>query len=395
MLDSLPPEVLFYIFLKLSSKTLILCSCVSKPWRSLITDPVFVLSHLNQSNTNRGGDRLLLLRRCYGTGSKNGERYSLHFDTETLGIYKELKLPYVNWNENFKLVGSCNGLLCLLGLDIFLWNPSIQRFLAVPWPSDIFTVYGTPYKYALGFGFDSRASDFKLVRLVYIEGESPLYDYELPPKVELYQLSTRSWRQIIDPAPCYEILKSQWTQIFMNEAVHWIAFTRNRRGFRCVILRFHMDSESFSTIALPHSLVNEFPQNLKVAVLGGSLSVLQCGWYPFGNRYVSSVWMLRKYDVPESWTKILSVDPSQGLGMALGCRENGEMLMTSRNGELVSYKPDNQIVKGLGIRGAHDSFFLDTFVESLALLNQGKRIVKEVLEDDDWDEYHGTSATLN
>lgn len=71
--------------------------------------------------------------------------------------------------------------------------------------------------------------------------------------------------------------------------------------------------------------------------------------------------------------------------MALGCRENGEMLMTSRNGELVSYKPENQIVKGLGIRGAQDSFFLDTFVESLALLNEGKRIVKEDYEDEDWE----------
>lgn len=71
-----------------------------------------------------------------------------------------------------------------------------------------------------------------------------------------------------------------------------------------------MDGEFFSTISLPDCLVNEFPQNLKVAVLGGALSVLQCGWYPFGNRYVSSVWMLRKYDVAESWIKILSVDPS-------------------------------------------------------------------------------------
>lgn len=146
-----------------------------------------------------------------------------------------------------------------------------------------------------------------------------------------------------------------------------------------------MDGEFFSTIPLPDCLVNEFPQNLKVAVLGGELSVLQCGWYPFGNRYVSSVWMLRKYDVHESWTRILSVDPSQGLGMALGCRENGEMLMTSRNGELVSYKPENQTVKGLGIRGAADSFFLDIFVESLALINEGKGIVEEEDEDEDDD----------
>ncbi|XP_022158895.1 F-box protein CPR30-like [Momordica charantia] len=384
MLDYLPQEVLFYIFLKLPSKTLILCTCVSKSWRSLISDPAFVLSHLNQSNSSRGGDRLLLLRRCYGTGSKKGERYSLHFDTETLGICKELKFPYVNWNENFKLVGFCNGLLCLVGPNIFLWNPSIHRFVAVPCPRDIFALYATPYKYALGFGFDSRANDFKLVRLVYLEGES-MYDYDLPPKVELYQLSTGSWRQISHPAPRYEILKSQWTQIFMNEAVHWIAFTRSHRGFRCIILRFHMDGEFFSTIPLPDCLVNEFPQNLKVAVLGGELSVLQCGWYPFGNRYVSSVWMLRKYDVHESWTRILSVDPSQGLGMALGCRENGEMLMTSRNGELVSYKPENQTVKGLGIRGAADSFFLDIFVESLALINEGKGIVEEEDEDEDDD----------
>lgn len=168
----LPQEVLFNIFLDLPPKTLVLCSCVSKSWRSVIASPTFFTAHLNQSLTcNR---KLLILRRYYGNRSKQEVRYSLHFDTETLDLYQELKFPFVNRNGDFEIVGFCNGLVCFLGLDLLLWNPSIQRAVVVPRTSDILTIYGVPDYYALGFGFDSRANDYKVVRLLYFEDKTPL-----------------------------------------------------------------------------------------------------------------------------------------------------------------------------------------------------------------------------
>lgn len=373
----LPQEVLFNIFLKLPPKTLVFCSCVSKSWRSVITDPIFVGAHLNQSSSSPCHKKFLILRRNYGTGSKKKERYSLHFDTETLDLYQELKFP-VNLNGDFKLVGICNGLVCLSGLNILLWNPSIQRVLAVPGTSDIITIYGAPDNYALGFGFDSRADDYKLVRLLYFEDKTP-FNYKRSPKVELYEVRTGSWRGIENKAPRCEIVKSEWTQAFVNGAVHWVAYRETGRGYRCFILRFEMVEECFSIIALPECLVSSSPCDLKVAVLGGALSILLCGWYCF-ETYVSSVWVLQKYDMPLSWTKLVSFEPSQELGMVLGLRENGEILMESKSGEVVLYNPENQLMKGLGIYGAEGSFYLDTYVESLALLNGGKGGLEKIAE---------------
>ncbi|XP_022158898.1 F-box protein CPR30-like [Momordica charantia] len=373
MSGCLPQEVLFNIFLKLSPKTLLLCSCVSKSWQSVVTSPIFIAAHLSRTSTL--DKKCLLLRRCYGTGSTKKERYSLHFDTQTLDLYLELKFPFINWNENFKLVGICNGLVCLSGLDILLWNPSIQRVVALPRTSDITTICGAPDNYALGFGFDSRANDYKVVRLLYFEDKT-LFNYKRSPKVELYEVRTGSWRVIGNKAPRCEIVQSEWRQAFVNGAVHWVAYRENSTGYRCFILRFDTVEEGFSIIALPECLVNHSPSDLKVAMLGGALSIMVCGWHCF-DTYVSSVWVLQKYNVPESWTRLIILDPSQELGMVLGLGENGEMLMASKRGEVVLYEPENKLMKGLGIYGAEDSFCLDTYVESLALLNEGKGILEE------------------
>lgn len=372
----LPQEVLFNIFLDLPPKTLVLCSCVSKSWRSVIASPTFFTAHLNQSLTcNR---KLLILRRYDGNRSKQEVRYSLHFDTETLDLYQELKFPFVNRNGDFEIVGFCNGLVCFLGLDLLLWNPSIQRAVVVPRTSDILTIYGVPDYYALGFGFDSRANDYKVVRLLYFEDKTP-FNYKRSPKVELYEVRKGSWRAIENKAPRCEIIKSGWTQAFVNGVVHWIAYREIGRGYRCFILRFDIVEECFSIIALPECLVNSSPYDLKVAVLGGALSIMLCGWYCF-ETYMSSVWVLQKYDIPESWTKLISFDRSQELGVVLGLGENGEMLMESKRGEVVLYKPEIQIMKGLGIYGTEGTFYLNTYVESLALLNEGKGISEKVAE---------------
>lgn len=51
----------------------------------------------------------------------------------------QYKLSIKTWV--FRIIGSCNGIMCLSG-DLFgelhnliLWNPSVQKFIALPMPS--------------------------------------------------------------------------------------------------------------------------------------------------------------------------------------------------------------------------------------------------------------------
>lgn len=53
--------------------------------------------------------------------------------------------------------------------------------------------------------------------------------------------------------------------------------------------------------------------------------------------------------------------------------------------ELVSYNPDSQKVKNVGVCGAKDAFHVNTYVESLVLLEEGHEILEEAqYSADEW-----------
>ncbi|KAI8008747.1 F-box/kelch-repeat protein [Camellia lanceoleosa] len=129
MSDYLPEEVLIEILSRLPVKSLLRFTCVSKPWRSLITSPSFINTHLNKS-TNNTLTHLLLLR--YTCLNPNQEHYSLHFDNKTFNRYAQFISPFKT-HFYFRVVGTCNGLVCLSDdrfgdkHNIILWNPMIRK----------------------------------------------------------------------------------------------------------------------------------------------------------------------------------------------------------------------------------------------------------------------------
>lgn len=92
-----------------------------------------------------------------------------------------------------QLVGSCNGLLCLefqvkkerwqagsTTVIIYLWNPSIRKLKRLP---DIEFDYFIP----LGFAYDSKNNDYKVVQISYSRRKN---------KVEVYTSKSDSWRTL-------------------------------------------------------------------------------------------------------------------------------------------------------------------------------------------------------
>ncbi|KAM7493540.1 hypothetical protein LguiB_028149 [Lonicera macranthoides] len=76
---------------------------------------------------------------------------------------------------------------------MYLWNPSIRKFVTVPGPDITFWSHGS-YSNSYGFGFDTATDDYKVVRLVHLENDDDTSI--VPPEVELYELSTGAWRRI-------------------------------------------------------------------------------------------------------------------------------------------------------------------------------------------------------
>ncbi|CAL5406746.1 unnamed protein product [Camellia sinensis] len=367
MSDYLPEEVwIDNILSTLPIKTLLRCTSVCKSWYSLITSPSLISTHLNRNK--QPDPPLLLLRHCSEHPRK--EYFSIHHDNPTLDYYAELDFPFHSVNWYFRIVGSCNGVVCLSDdlmcyvHTIILWNPSIRKSFNLPRPSVVFQTHG-PFMHSIGFGFDSTNYECKVVRVTYVQDDDG--HHTVPPEVELYSLSRGCW-QSISHCGVQSIIHQRAPQVYINEAVHWIAYDRETNGsFHCsLIVTFNMCDELFRRVFLPDSLAAQCWANLEINVFGESLCVMHHVWSSANKGY--DMWVMEKYGVVESWTKLLAIiDYQESLGPVIGFRKNSEVLLVS-SGNLVSYDPETKEKKNHGIHGIGYLFYVDTYVESLVLV---------------------------
>ncbi|KAM7468943.1 hypothetical protein LguiA_007126 [Lonicera macranthoides] len=372
----LPQELLIQILLWLPPKSLLRFRSVSKSWCSLISSPNFIDIHTRNlphvTNTRK------LIRHCTTTSPRE-EVYSVFFDNQSSFDRDDdvkIDFPFTSTTE-YRIVGSCNGLICLsdenMWDDVYttvLWNPAIRRKLTLPPPDIIVRNPGSLH--VLGFGFDCKANDYKIVLLSY---KNPISIHLLPPlvdvpSVEVFSVNTGAWRGISTPAPLCHIAGDLWRQRFVNGAAHWVACTLNCGQMRNLILSFDMCDEVFREIKLPECLAGKSPWFMGVVVIQDSLYVVE---YDISLEFLNmlSIWVMKDYGVVESWTKQYKIDTEVGLVRVLGVRRNGEVLLTTRNDELVDYDVQTRESMDLITGGINSTFF--SYKESFALLFEGEK----------------------
>ncbi|KAK7856848.1 putative f-box/kelch-repeat protein [Quercus suber] len=113
MLNDLPEDVLMDIFSRLPVKTLLQFKSVCKSWYDIIKDPVFISKHVNRSNHGNNG-YLAVTRRDDTFGSTC---FISLFSYETFREIYNITIPSKKEHSKapFRIVGSCNGVLCLNG----------------------------------------------------------------------------------------------------------------------------------------------------------------------------------------------------------------------------------------------------------------------------------------
>jgi F-box interacting protein len=148
-----------------------------------------------------------------------------------------------------EVIGSSNGLFCLTsGFDLYvLCNPCIQIAISVPHPNIGLWGFETETH---GFGYCPNTDDYKVVRVVYVEGTT----YSL---LEICTLRSGAWRSFTAPCSPYNFIiepfgPTSLRNIFFNGAVHWPARTPDfQHNF---IVSFDMEDEVFHEMAMPKSL---------------------------------------------------------------------------------------------------------------------------------------------
>ncbi|XP_076891863.1 F-box/kelch-repeat protein At3g23880-like [Bidens hawaiensis] len=212
---TIPTEIIVEILLKLPTvNSLLRCKSVCKSWRSLISDPHFIKSHLaiSTSNNNHYAHHRLVFSTRWSTMLKSCTLYDLLYDSSAASALNIDDFPFKHHRDTVAVVGSCNGLVCVAveGYVLYIWNPSTRKSNRLP-PSDYKKKLGyVPY----GFGYQESTDDYKVVEL-YREFNDKREIF-----VKIYSLKTGNWKTIgVFPHRFSFTCRGN----FSNGAFHWAA----------------------------------------------------------------------------------------------------------------------------------------------------------------------------
>ncbi|XP_059629888.1 F-box protein At3g07870-like [Cornus florida] len=287
------------------------------------------------------------------------------------------KLPRNGHGEdNFRIIGCCNGVLCLSDdlhyyqEKLYLWNPSIQNLMTLPPLRVTFQTHGALF-HSIGFGFDSPTNDYKVVRIVYAD-LLPDIRFRTLPEVDIFSLSTGTWRNITHLGPPHTIYDRS-PQAYLKGAAHWLAYDRkSMNNLQHLIVSFHMGDEEFGEIMAPGCIFYDKGGNVRVAEFRESLSLIVGRW----DKGTCCIWVMKEYGMSESWTNLFNIDVSgESINCLVGFTGKGGVLSGTRFGYLVAYDPEIKLATHIPILGSTtdvdvhgDAFDLYTYTENLVLL---------------------------
>lgn len=279
----LPEDLIREILIRLPPKSLVRFSCLSKLCLRTLADPQFFHLHLRANTTSikfihQVSDPPIRLQLMSFPDFRTAELEKpepLLAESETLAPQN----PAFSPNSLPKIVGSCNGLLCIA--NIYKWkfgllNPSIRRLKVIPFPkspeflSSLFRSYYWGIEF--GFGYDSLSNDFKVVSILYNRRDMG------NAQVSVCSLKTDSWKVVKDDAnpisPCIRFLNNQARSLVLNGAIYWVVY-HTESDLYC-ILKFDFIDEDFKEITLPSCFIGGFGSVIGLGEVGGELCLLAC-----------------------------------------------------------------------------------------------------------------------
>uniref|UniRef100_A0A1J3HLB3 F-box protein CPR30 n=1 Tax=Noccaea caerulescens TaxID=107243 RepID=A0A1J3HLB3_NOCCA len=369
-MTTVPMDIVNDLFLRLPAKSLVRFRALSKPCCQLINSPDFIASHLNR--VLRTGDHLMILLR--------GALHLYTVDLDSLDTVSDVEHPMKRGGPT-EVFGSCNGLIGLSNspTDLAIFNPSTRQIHRLP-PSPIDLPEGSTTRgYVFyGLGYDSVNDDYKIVRMVQFKRDS---DDELgcsfPYEVKVFSLKKNSWKRIDSNFPTiqllfyfyYHLLYRRGYGVLAGNSLHWVLPRRPGLIAFNIIIRFDLALEEFEIVRLPEAVMNgEIDIQMDIGVLDGCLC-LMCN---YDQKHVD-VWMMREYNVRDSWSKAFTVmKPKSVKSFAymrplVYSKDRGKVLLEINNTKLVWFDVESKKLSTLRIKDCPSSYSAEIVVSSLVL----------------------------
>nr|KYP49791.1 F-box/kelch-repeat protein At3g23880 family [Cajanus cajan] len=284
-LPVLPDELIQEILLRVPVKFLLQFRCVSKSWKTLISNPQFVKEHLDGTSSDLTHQRLLspMVTDPFKMTSCCVE--SLFQDPST-----PAESTCFMMSDEFSILGTCHGLLCLFNIrlrSIQLWNPAIRIA-----SKSFLTRLSNPREYVThrGFGYDHVNHKYKLFLT--------LNDQKTVTKVYTFgaNSNSKSWK-VIQNFPCCPT-KSQGHFVTGTGTLNWFAKAKNDE--RSVIVSFDLVTESYGEVLLPAG-------ESDIVCIPELVILRNCLCVSFFDSKNWVLWQMKEYGVQDSWTKLMTV----------------------------------------------------------------------------------------
>jgi len=287
-------------------------------------------------------DTLLILDRFHW----NGEIYD--HDLFLLDVkekkLKPLIVPKVTESDmGFKVVGSCNGLLCVIhySLDpnstIILWNPATGQTERIMEPQNALLPYMVPPHCLIGFYFNKSDSDYQVLR-VHSFGDTDnvclgdFFTKTCAVRVEKYSLREGLWKEINFYENERVIVNGClfWTEnsVTLRETLFWVAMEVSDKVSNEMIISFNACSCVLGKIGLPPLVSGDAEVYKKLAVYKDSVAVIIC----FETKNMTQcldLWVFYdKYEGVECWCRMHTIGMLSRLERPVGILKN-EILMST------------------------------------------------------------------
>ncbi|KAF7813727.1 F-box/kelch-repeat protein [Senna tora] len=297
---------------------------VSKLWRSLISDPIFAISHF-QCSSSFPDNKLLHI-----DGSKV-QSIDLHSSLCDDSAVVELNFPIPPLPS--KIWGSCRGFVLLDDYDLYVWNPSTGSCKVVPY----FTMPSRSATFIYGFGYDELNDDY----LVVLATHDPGYANS-PSECQFFSIKANSWKQIDEDTyfPYMNAVGKPRAGSFLNGAIHWLAFRYDSSVE--LILAFNVSERNFIEIHLLEYFY-EILDCCYLGTLGGCLSLCE-----LDEDTTTNIWLMKEYGLKSSWTKsiVVSLDniPTNYF-CSIGLTQSGEIVGTDGESGLVKCNDKGDVLE--------------------------------------------------
>ncbi|XLT06886.1 hypothetical protein HN51_045635, partial [Arachis hypogaea] len=297
------------ILLRLPARTLVSLRSVCRSWRNLISSPDFTRNHLRRSCLR---DPSLItpprIAYCNHDGFYGGIQ-SFSMQSMLDNPSDPTKVASISSETYYKIVGSCDGLLCFFdgfascGMHAILWNPCTGFTFESPEISGQVLF--------CGFGYDYLSDSYKIYAATKKQGPS---GFESSTKFYTFG-QTSSWRKIDDiPVALFSFPSdnSCWTdntegEFFGSSRLCTLNWCVNQ-----VVLYFDLTKEIYGHFSLPLGseidLDHYSPRRCThLYVLRNCLSA--CYEHKRTREWI--VWQMKEYGDAQSWTKLAVISVHQ------------------------------------------------------------------------------------